>query len=103
MSFLELFKLEKDKILHSVILFKWKKLRENVERKKGDAGGFVFIFSERECDISLRFRAIQPLEFFGARRKVVLRGEVYAWAPVLGSFDKVRKVGVSPYLSLFFV
>ena len=67
-------------------------------RKKGDAGGFVFIFSERECDISLRFRAIRSLEFFGARRKAVLRSEVYAWAPILGSFDKLREVGDLSYL-----
>ena len=73
------------------------KARENVGRKKGDAGGFIFIFTERGCDISLRFRAIRQSEFFGVRRKAVLRGEVYAWAPVLGSFDKLREVGVSPY------
>ena len=68
-------------------------------RKKGDAEGFVFIFSERECDISLRFRAIRPSEFFGARRKAVLRGEGNAWAPVLRSFVKLREVGVLSYLS----
>ena len=68
-------------------------------RKKGDAGGFVFIFSERECDISLRFRAIRPSEFFGARRKVVLCDEVYTWALVLGSFDKLCEVGDLSYLS----
>ena len=38
-------------------------------------------------------------KFFGARRKPALRGETYAWAPVLGVFDKLREVGVSPYLS----
>ena len=70
-----------------------------MERKKGDAEGFVFIFSERECDISLRFWAIRPSEFFGARRKFVLRGEGNAWAPVFRSFDKLREVGVSSYLS----
>ena len=70
-----------------------------MERKKGDAEGFVFIFSERECDISLRFRAIRPSEFFGARRKIVLHSEGNAWAPVFRSFDKLREVGVSSYLS----
>ena len=33
-----------------------------------------------------------------ARRKVVLRNEGYAWAPVSGSFDKLREVGVLSYL-----
>ena len=31
--------------------------------------------------------------------KVALRGEAYAWAPVLRSFDKLYEVGVSSYLS----
>ena len=42
---------------------------------------------------------IRSSEFVGTRRKVALRGEAYAWAPVLGVFDKLREVGVSPYLS----
>ena len=48
---------------------------------------------------SLRSRAIGPSEFFGARRKVVLRGEGDVWAPVLRSFNKLREVGVLSYLS----
>ena len=55
-------------------------------------------FSERMSTFSLEYRAIRPSEFFGTRRKTVLRGEGYAWAPVLGSFVKLREVGVSPYL-----
>ena len=55
--------------------------------------------SERECDFSLRLRAIRPSEFVGTRRIVALRSEAYAWAPVLRSFDKLREVGVSSYLS----
>ena len=55
--------------------------------------------SERECDFSLRLRAIQPPEFVGTRRKVALRSEAYEWAPILRSFDKLREVGVSSYLS----
>ena len=35
---------------------------------------------------------------FGTRRKAALRGEAYAWVPDLGSFLKLREVGVSPYL-----
>ena len=51
------------------------------------------------CDFSLRFRAIGLSDFFGAKRKVALCGEDYSWAPVLGSFDKLREVGVLSYLS----
>ena len=58
----------------------------------------VLIFRERVCNFSLRSRTIGPSDFFGPRRKVVLRGEDYAWAPVLGSFDKLREVGVLFYL-----
>ena len=50
-------------------------------------------------DFPLRSRASGPSEFFGARRKVALRGEDYAWAPVLRTFDKLREVGVLSYLS----
>ena len=53
----------------------------------------------RESTFSLDFRAIRPSKFFGARSKVVLRGEGNAWAPVLRSFDKLCEVGVSSYLS----
>ena len=52
----------------------------------------------RECNFSLNFWQIRPTEVFGARRKAALRGETYAWTPVLGIFDKLREVGVSSYL-----
>ena len=55
--------------------------------------------SERECNFSLGLRAIQLSEFFGTRRKVALRSKAYAWVPILRSFDKLREVGVSYYLS----
>ena len=32
------------------------------------------------------------------KESYTLRSEVYAWAPVLRSFDKLREVGVSSYL-----
>ena len=51
------------------------------------------------CAFSLRSRAIGQSNFDGARRKVVLRGEGNAWAPVLRSFDKLREVWVLSYLS----
>ena len=57
------------------------------------------IFIERVCHFFLRFWTIGPSDFDGVRRKVVLRGEGNAWAPVLRSFDKLREVGVLSYLS----
>ena len=36
--------------------------------------------------------------FVGTEGKAVLRGEGNTWAPVSWSFDKLREVGVSPYL-----
>ena len=56
------------------------------------------IFRERRCHVSLSSRTIGPSEFFGPRRKAVLRGEGNAWAPVSWSFDKLREVGVLSYL-----
>ena len=40
----------------------------------------------------------EPSDRFGPRSEVVLRGEGNAWVPVLGSFDKLREVGVLSYL-----
>ena len=47
---------------------------------------------------SLSFCAIRPSAVFGTRRRIALRGEGFAWVPDLGSFLKLRDVGVSPYL-----
>ena len=47
---------------------------------------------------SLEIRAIRPSAVFGTRRRTALRGEGFAWVPDLGSFLKLREVGVSPYL-----
>ena len=58
-------------------------------------GGFC---RERRYDFSLKIRAIRPSAVFETRRKAALRGEGFAWVPDLGSFLKLRKVGVSPYL-----
>ena len=49
-------------------------------------------------DFSLEIRAIRLSAVFGTRRKTALRGEGFAWVPDLGSFLKLREVGVSPYL-----
>ena len=64
---------------------------------------FEFFILERESTFSLRSRLIRPSDFDEARRKVVLRGEDYAWAPILRSFNKLREVGVLSYLKLHFV
>ena len=49
-------------------------------------------------DFSLEYRVIRPSAVFGTRRKATLRREGFAWVPDLGSFLKLREVGVSPYL-----
>ena len=59
---------------------------------------FCDFFRERESTFSLGFLEIGPSDFFGPRRKTVLRGEDNAWTPILRSFDKLREVGVSSYL-----
>ena len=55
-------------------------------------------FLQRERDFSLKYPAIRPSAVFGTRRKAALRREAYAWVPDLRSLDKLREVGVSPYL-----
>ena len=47
---------------------------------------------------SLEIQAIRPSAVFGTIRKAALRGEGFAWVPDLRIFDKLREVGVSPYL-----
>ena len=54
---------------------------------------------ERRTSFSLEIRAIRPSAVFGTRRRTALRGGGLAWVPDLGSFLKLREVGVSPYLS----
>ena len=63
----------------------------------------VLIFRKRGSDFSLRFRSIGSSDFFGPRRKVVLRGKGNAWAPISWSFEKLREVGVLSYLKLHFI
>ena len=69
----------------------------------GDSETGILFFLERESSFSLDFRSIGPSDFFGARRKVVLRGEGNTWAPVSWSFKKLREVGVLSYLFYPFV
>ena len=69
-------------------------------KREWDAVAIFMGFSERTSTFSLGLYEIRPSEVFGARRKAALRGETYAWTPVLGVFDKLREVGVSSYLGL---
>ena len=46
-------------------------------------------FRERRSSFSLRSRAIEPLDFDGARRENVLRRTGYAVTPNLRVFDKL--------------
>ena len=55
-------------------------------------------FRVRRLDFSLKYREIRPSTVVETRRKVALCRETYAWVPDLRSLDKLRKVGVSPYL-----
>ena len=52
----------------------------------------------RRSSFSLKYCAIRSSAVFRTRRKSALRGEGFAWVPDLGSFLKLREVGVSPYL-----
>ena len=54
--------------------------------------------SERRSNFSLEIQAIRPSTVFETRRRTALRGEGFAWVLDLGSFLKLREVGVSPYL-----
>ena len=83
-----------------IVVFFFLKKRPKREKRERTYNRVRFDISrERESHFSLDFREIRTSEFVGTRRKAVLRGEAYAWAPVLGSFDKLREVGVSSYLS----
>ena len=58
----------------------------------------MVVFREKVSDFSLDLRQIRPSAVFETRRRTALRGEGFAWVPDLGSFLKLQKVGVSPYL-----
>ena len=71
------------------------------KREMGDylqrVASFVF-FRARRLGFSLKYREIRSSAVVETRRKATLRGETYAWVPDLMSLDKLREVGVSPYL-----
>ena len=56
------------------------------------------IFRERRTSFSLDSREIRPSAVVGTRREAALCGEGFAWVSELRSFDKLREVGVFPYL-----
>ena len=66
--------------------------------QKWDAVAIFEYLSERTSHFSLESWEIRPSAVVKARRKAALRGETYAWALDLRSFDKLREVGDSPYL-----
>ena len=74
------------------------KAKKNMNGKKRCSGQTWSHSRERTPDFSLEIRAIRPSAVFRTRRKAALRGEGFAWVPDLGSFLKLREVGVSPYL-----
>ena len=92
------FKSQQDKIINSSCLLQ---LKEDQKREFGErrcSGQTWRNSSEREPSFSIEIRAIRPSAVFGTRRRAALRGEGFAWVPDLGSFLKLREVGVSPYL-----
>ena len=60
-----------------------------MKRGISDSGLPDFEFRERIPNFSLHLRAIRPSELVETRRKAALRGETYAWTPVLGVFKKL--------------
>ena len=80
-------------------IFKLRPKREG--EPENDAVAVFGVFREKVSHFSLDFWLIRSSEFFGARRKVALRNEAYAWAPILRSFEKLREVEVLFYLVYF--
>ena len=77
---------EKKKSISSLILL------------ESGGGGGKSNSRERKSNFSLDFPMFGPSVLVGPRSKVVLGGKDYTWTPVLGSFDKLRNVGVFFYL-----
>ena len=57
----------------------------------GVMAGQFEIYRERERTFSLGFRPFGPLVLDGARSKVDLRGEGYAWRPIWWSSDNSKR------------
>ena len=74
-----------------MLIFFLKSKTKTWEHNFGDAVAMEFISRERVSDFSLEIHAIGPLDFDGARREAVLRGEDNAWTPDLGVFDNSKR------------
>ena len=72
----------------------WERRREGEGRANREGENF----RDRVFNFSLGFSAIGPSVSGGARIIVAPHCKGYAWAPVLGSFNKLWKVGVFSYL-----
>ena len=95
---LEKFKLVKDKTCIVCLLHLTKEENKCGKPKRGEPVDRNLSFSERESSFSLEIRAIRLSVVFGTRRRTALCGEGFTWVLDLGSFLKLREVGVSPYL-----
>ena len=62
-----------------------------LQRSKNRAVGWIQIFKERRCAFSLDLWPFGPSVLDGARRKVDLRGEGYAWTPIWWSSDNSKR------------
>ena len=74
----------------------WGEKRVKIEREEGRRN-----WSERSSHFFLDFSAIGPTASGETRGKVGPHYKSYAWVQVLGSFDKLREVGVLLLLWLF--
>ena len=79
----------KEPILSSSPKLKDKDKREGPE-KKGQWLDFL-VFRERRCAFSLDLRSIGLSLFDGARSKVALYGEGYAWTPIWWSSNNFNR------------
>ena len=81
-----------------MLVFSKSKRDQNVKIQGALTTGLKFVSRERVSSFSLKYRAIRPSVVFGTRREAALLEEGFSWVPDLGSFLKLREIGVSPYL-----
>ena len=81
----------------------WERRRGRETKTKRERERKVRDFRKRSSTFSLEFPAIGPSVSGEARSKVAPHGKDYMWVPVLGSFEKLRKVAVFLLLGLFFI
>ena len=75
----------------------WERKRGEEKEQTEKREGKCEIFRERSSTFSLEIPAIGLASSDEAKSKVAPHGKDYAWVPVLGSFDKLRKGrGFSP-------